>query len=524
MRPQITRYRDRSPLTNALVAFLGLALAALLFWVVTAALGGATILADPAGWLGTLDERGALEAVSNSAEVVAAVLGIAITVVAIVVELAATRFSHLITRLFMREPVNMIVLGLFVITTIQCVWIGISMNHEGAGAVLPHAGFFITFTLVTISLLCLLPYIYFVFTFLSPISVIERICRNAVNAISDGIGSEVGAAQRMTLASIDELQDVSRGAIEQGDRSIAMSGINGMTAVIYDYAQTRDQLPADWFRITDAIARDPDFIAMTADALAEVEEGRVWLETKIMRQLNALMSQCAGEARDVANLIGINAGQVAKDLGVSNPKLLSLCVKSFNSFLRTTINARDVRTAYYLMDRYREVAEHLLDRGEGEKAFEIAGFFSEYGQLGHLNGISFLLDAAAYDVVRLIEHALDACPDQVDPLLDVLLDLDEEIREEKQEDSLLGVRRSQIQLATLLLERGDQARVTRIVDDLKGERTNRLLRLRQQLESEDRAQYWELIDRGSNFSYLPPERRQYLEPLYRQLLGGAERQ
>jgi hypothetical protein len=176
------------------------------------------------------------------------------------------------------------------------------------------------------------------------------------------------------------------------------------------------------------------------------------------------------------------------------------------------------------MDRYREVAEHLLDRGEGEKAFEIAGFFSEYGQLGHLNGISFLLDAAAYDVVRLIEHALDACPDQVDPLLDVLLDLDEEIREEKQEDSLLGVRRSQIQLATLLLERGDQARVTRIVDDLKGERTNRLLRLRQQLESEDRAQYWELIDRGSNFSYLPPERRQYLEPLYRQLLGGAERQ
>ena len=298
-----------------------------------------------------------------------------------------------------------------------------------------------------------------------------------------------------------------------------MSGINGMTAIVYDYAAMRAQLPADWFRITEAIARDPDFIALTEDALAEVEANGVWLETKIMRQLNALMSQSAGGARDVANLIGINTGQVAKDLGVANPELLTLCVKSFNSFLRTTINARDPRTAYYLMDRYREVAEHLLDQGQGDKAFEIAGFFSEYGQLGHLNGISFLLDAAAYDVVRLIEHALACGSEQVDPLLEVLLDLDEEIREEKQEDSLLGVRRSQIQLATLFLERGDQVRVARIVQDLKGERSSRLLRLRQQLESEDRPLYWELIDRGSNFSYMPPARRRYLEPLYVQLLG-----
>jgi hypothetical protein len=496
-----------------------LALTAFLVWLVTAALGGATILADPAGWISTLDERGALEAVGNSAEVVAAVLGIAITVVAIVVELAATRFSHLITRLFMREPVNMVVLGLFVITTIQSVWISVSLSHEEAGAVLPHAGFFITFILVTLSLLCLLPYIYFVFTFLSPISVIERISMNAVDAIEDGIDSNARAAQRMTLAAIDELQDVSRGAIEQGDRSIAMSGINGMTTIIYDYAALRSALPPDWFEISDAIARDPDFIALTEDALAEVATNRIWLETKIMRQLNALMSQSAGGARDVANLIGINTGQVAKDLGVANPELLSLCVRSFNSFLRTTINARDTRTAYYLMDRYREVAEHLLDQGQDRMAFEIAGFFSEYGQLGHLTGISFLLDAAAYDVVRLIEHALACDSDQVDPLLDVLLELDEEIKEEKQEDSLLGVRRSQIQLATLFLERGDEPRVERIVADLKGERSSRLQRLRQQLETEDRPQYWELIDRGSNFSYLPPERRQYLEPLFAALRG-----
>ena len=39
----------------------------------------------------------------------APVLAIAVTVVAIVVELAANRYSHLITRLFVREPVNLLV-------------------------------------------------------------------------------------------------------------------------------------------------------------------------------------------------------------------------------------------------------------------------------------------------------------------------------------------------------------------------------------------------------------------------------
>ncbi len=516
MRPQITRYPEKPPLKSALITFLSLASTALVLWLMTAGVGGATLLTNPERWLAGLDENGALDAVGNAAEVVAAVLAIAITVVAIVVELAATRYSHLITRLFMREPVNLVVLGLFLVTTILCVWASVSFTH-GDGAVIPHAGFLITLFLVTLSLLCLLPYIFFVFTFLSPISVIERICRNAVNAIESGTGDKVEAAQRMVLAAVDEVQDVSRGAVEQGDRSIAMSGVNGLSSIIYDYAALKGALPEDWYHITEAISRDADFIALTSDAMAEVEADRLWLETKIFRQLNSLMSQCTDGARDVANLIGINTAQLAHDLGTANPALLKLVIRAFNSYLRTTINNNDLRTAYYLFDRYREVAEHLLATGRDELATEIASHFQSYGQTAHLKGLSFLLDAAAFDVVLLIEFAVERDSPEIDALLDVLLDLDQEIREEMQEDSLLGVRRSQIQLVTLFMARGDDARVARIVEDLKGERMSRLRRLKTQLESEERPQYWELTDRGSNFRYLAPERRRYLEPLFEAL-------
>jgi hypothetical protein len=490
--------------------------AALTLWLLTAVLGGASVIFAPSVWFDSLNEQGAAQALSNTAEVVAAVLAIAITVVAIVVELAATRFSHLVTRLFMREPVNMVVLGLILVTTVQCVWTATTLAESEPSAVLPHAGFFVTLGLVTISLLCLLPYIYFVFTFLSPISVIERIGRNAVEAMEVAV-APVERPQRQVLAAVDELQDVSRGAVEQGDRSIAMSGVNGLCGIVYDYAAIRAALPAEWFEITEAVAGDPDFIALTEDSVAQVEADRIWLETKIFRQLNSLMSLSAGHARDVANLIGINTSRIARDLGGENGDLLRLCVRAFNSYLRTTINASDLRTAYYLMDQYRDVAEHYLDRDGGRLTLEIAGYFKAYGQIAHQNGLSFLLDAAAYDVVYLVERAVSEGRPIVDGLLGVLLELDQEIKEERQEDSLLGVRRSQIQLATLFLKLGDEARVARIVADLKEERLSRLKRLKEGLLAEDRPQYWELTDRGANFHYLDPERRQYLEPLFERL-------
>ena len=71
-----------------------------------------------------------MEALTSVAEVIAAVLGIAITVVAIVVELAANRYSHQITRLFLTAPNNLLVLSLYALTTIQCIWVGVILTPE----------------------------------------------------------------------------------------------------------------------------------------------------------------------------------------------------------------------------------------------------------------------------------------------------------------------------------------------------------------------------------------------------------
>ena len=510
------RKQTTSPLLTAAVTFAALGLTSLLLLGVAAVLGDTrlSLLLDPFNWLSELGSAEVFDTLSNAAEVVAAVLAIAITVVAIVVELAATRYSHLITRLFVREPTNIVVLGLFVITALQCMWAAASLSEPGAAAIVPRAGFAITMSLVTVSMLALLPYIYFVFNFLSPINIVEKISGNAYRTVERATSANVAVARGKVQSAVDELQDVGRGAIEVGDRSIAMATVNAMADLIFKYHRIREQLPLEWFDTSELVVEDPDFFALAPQSVAEILSQRSWLETKIFRRFLSLLRQASASLDDVANLIGIHTQRIAVELGSERPELLTLCVRAFNSYLRATINARQARTAVYLMNQYRMVAEHLVAKRHNDTALEIAGYFHDYGQQGNTVGISFLLETAAHDLGQLVETAVRVDSDLVDALLDCLLELDLEIKEESHEESLLGVRRAQIQIATLFLQLGQQDRARHIAEDLRGERLERLERLRVEMLTDDRAQFWELFDRGINFAYLAPERREFLEPLF----------
>ena len=65
----------------------------------------------------------AMNALLDFADVVVAVLGIVITVVAILVELAANRYTPRVAELFVTDPVNAAVMGYFVVTTVVVEWI-----------------------------------------------------------------------------------------------------------------------------------------------------------------------------------------------------------------------------------------------------------------------------------------------------------------------------------------------------------------------------------------------------------------
>ena len=493
--------------TPAGISFVALfAVAFLLLTVLTALEGLGLFWADPGAWFRSLDPASALDTLSNAAEVVAGVLAIAITVVAIVVQLAATRYTHRIASMFVREPVNIIVISFFVLTTIQCVWVSASVGSTALDAMGTNIGLVVTLIMVTLCLLALLPYFAFVFVFVSPLTIIDRFRANAGRALSRAPSDPEGVA-REAMEVIENLEDIARGAIDHGDRSIAMGCVNAFRELLLDYDRRRDQMPERWFVMDAEMRRNPDFISVAQPVLDDVETSGTWFDVKVFRQYQTLFSHSLNSARDICNLIALNTTELALHGLRERSEMLQLALRFLNSFMRASINARDLRTAYHLMNHYREVAEAVMEAGDEKTTLAVAEYFRYYGQIAYKGGQPFLLEAVTYDLTKVLERAIEIESPMVDPLLDLLLTVDRESKSDEQEESLLGVRRAQVQLATLFLERGDDARANRIRHDMRAERGERLRLVRDELLAEERQYFWEFNDRGVNFAYLPPERR-----------------
>ena len=145
-------------------------------------------------------------------------LGIAITVVAIVVELAANRYTHRITELFVSEPINFLVTGFFVISALQAVFVGLTFETLPGGELgfVPSWGIVVSMSMLALCLLLLLPYFAFVFAFLSPIAIVHRIQRHTLKVIgSDNwtrkwVPSAAGEAEEQTTKNKQKQKQTSK--------------------------------------------------------------------------------------------------------------------------------------------------------------------------------------------------------------------------------------------------------------------------------------------------------------------------
>ena len=496
--------------TFAALIVLSTVLLALAIW-----LEGSAVWRHPVTWLATMDQTAALTVLIAAAQVIAGMLAILITVVAIVVQLAATRYTHRVTSLFVRDRANLAVMTLFVLTTALCLWLALVLTGKVGGApVVPHGGFLLAMGLVTTCVVALVPYFAYVFRFVSPLGVIHRIRAAALHEVQKAVTGDAFAAERVVIRSVEELEDVARGAMNSYDRGIAMAAIEALATLLADVEKLRDQLPEVWFEVDDVIAHDPDFVAMSQTALDEVAREHSWFEAKVLRQYHALFIDAVGEARDVASMIAIHTRQLGENCGAERPALVVLCQRAFNSYLRAAINCPDVRTAYYVLHQYRMFGETLLERDAEAAAIEVASRIRFYGRLAQAGGLGFLLEVAAFDVAQLVERAV-AKPALRDAMLDILLDIGPPGTQ-----SPLGVRRAQVQLATFFLMHGEPDLARRIAGEVAGERRELLARIREELEREVSPHYSEIENRGSNFSYLPPERRAQLGAFYAMLQAG----
>jgi hypothetical protein len=143
-----------------------------------------------------------------------------------------------------------------------------------------------------------------------------------------------------------------------------------------------------------------------------------------------------------------------------------------------------------------------------------------YGRTSYDMQLGFVTETVAWDVSALCEltHAMGlagkAAADLDEKMLDMFLELDQPLRLKRQESGLQGIRKAQIKLACYYLAVGADERAKRIARDMEGEDRERLASIREQLMKVESKEFWEIIDRGRNFEFMPSNQREQMDRFF----------
>jgi hypothetical protein len=448
------------------------------------------------------------DAIVGLGAMTAAAMAIVVTVVSIVVQLSAERYTG-VTAMFFRDRTNIRVLGFYVVTCSSAVWVSLSLKED----FVPRATLTLMAIAVVVALAAMGPYFAYVFRFLEPANIVVRIQFEALESARRGaLGSEAecASAQAEALGSMEEIADVTSNSIAGRDKIIASRAVDALKDLAIQYLALKPKARPQWFLIGPQIATNPDFVAMNPESLEDLATRRTWFEWKIMRQLLGIYNESLSPMRDINYLIAIDTRYILEAAAAArDPELVELCLRFMNSYLRATLNAKDVRTSYNILNQYRLGIEALLRRGDRDRAIAATRYLRYYAHVSYDMKLSFVTETIAYDVAAVCQLAHELGEAEAEgAVLDILLDIDRPTEEHAQEPGLRGVRKAQAKLASYYLSVGEDDRVARIRDDMASEPAQRLRGIRNELLRVESKDFWEIIDRGRNFEYVPePQRR-----------------
>lgn len=452
-------------------------------------------------------------------EVIAAILGIVITVASIIVQLAATRYTPRITHMFFRDRTNILVMAFFVVSAVFALWTNFVIREDGANgskaAFVPYYGILITMGFLTLSLLIMVPYFAYVFDFLEPDKIVARIksigIGHALQSPRAESEEELDHRRMSAFASLEQLADIALNAIEQKDKGLASSTIDSIADLVVAYLKAKPKLDPRWFEIRGHLLADADFVSMNPDSLQKLGATKTWFEYKALRQYLMVYREALSEIPDIVNRIAIDSrylGHAA--IAAEDREALDVVMKFLNTFMRRALNAKDVAAAYNNLNQYRLLAEELIKADWSEEVLRIAGYFKYYAQTAQALKLAFITETAAFDLCALNELAYESKSSARDKLLLVFLDVDKEAEAKSQESSLRGVRKAQAKLAAYYLQKDEKQLARRIYRDMRDEKPERLASIRDEMLSVTTNEFWEVNDRGGVFEYIDPDRRAFV--------------
>lgn len=452
---------------------------------------------------------------------IVAALGIVLTVIAIIVQLSAERYTG-VAMMFLRDPVHVAVLSFYIVASLCAVWLSVTLQAE----FVPRSLLLLVMVLTSLGLATMLPYFAYTFWFLEPNNIIDRLRVSATRTGQSGLAStssaEVERLHGRLLGTLEEITDIANNSIDGRDRIIASDAVDAMRDFLIDYIQAKPHDARPWYRISETLSSNPDFIGMDDELIRELESRALWVEWKALHEYQTVYGDALVSMQEINSLIAIDTRHIGEVATVGGQvDLVRMVLRFMNAYLRAAIDQKCTRTANNVLHQYRALLEEMLHRGRDDIACEGVAFLSYYGHYALEEDLPEVTVTVAYDIALLCQCAHRNGRAGEECILRKLLNLDEEqpTQSYRQQRSLRGVRRAQTRLAVYYLSVGEEASARMIAEDMHDMPASVRRSLREDLAEAAPPHFWEVIDRGRNLHYLTDAERVHLDEFLGWLSG-----
>jgi len=429
-------------------------------------------------------------------------LAVTFTTVAIAVPLTANMYSLKFLEFFIKDPVNAAVLILMVFgeVDIAVVTFGIKDNF------VPVIHLQILLALLIVCSALLFPYLYYVFRFLHPHTLLDR--------LEDEIEGALSAAQRQpkrathfghpVAEGIEHIVNIAVRSVDRVDRTTAIECVHTLEKVAAHYWTVKASLPPDWFT-----ADANNFLGFSSQYVTELSANHAWVEMKIFSQMRQLQSAALPRMHDVVYTLARALRRLGlTEAATQDAALREMIMEYFNTFVRRAITVKDTRSVFSVFDQYRTYAE-AQTVAFPELTQEIAYYFQYYGQLARDYGLTFIVEVIAHDLGALVQHAWEARAPCRQKLLERFM-----LYDTVASVPLAGVKKGQAKLASYFLLAGEPEAAEVIGRTFAALSPAFIHAIADDMLHVRRERYWEVNERRVNLDYVPDRQRERLREFF----------
>jgi hypothetical protein len=416
-----------------------------------------------------------------------------LTFIALAVPITANMYTPKLVEIFIRDRINLCAVVFFASMGAHALFAQGMMFDQWA----PLTLYTVTWLSGVVGFAVLIPYYFYVLAFLNPVTIIRRVTDlifREFDEIAAGVRPMPEARKRLDQEILN-LGNVILRAIDRTDRDVSLDAIHALQRTVMRYGDISKKLPDAWFEVERDL-----FTGHSRDAIGVIVKERIWVEQKCLHQLMLAYTASLAKMPDAISAVSSVMRRIALHAKMDgHDQLLALSVRYFNTYLREAVKKKDVHAIYDVYSQYSFLAKELLtDRPA--VALAIARHFKYYAEFARWQGMQFIYELAAFDLVTIVEAAYESKAACRGELLDVFLSFEGD-------KNALRLTKSQIVLAAFLADLSLAPESARVADAIQRAGAEQIEAARRDLTSTEDPVFWEVTDRQINLDFVVPERR-----------------